>query len=67
MSTEVDAYIERSKRWPTEMTALRSVLLDSGLSEEIKWGKPCYSHEGANIVIIQEMKDFLALMFFKGA
>ena len=35
--------------------------------EEIKWGKPCYSHEGKNIVILQEMNDFLALMFFKGA
>ena len=38
-----------------------------GLTEEIKWGKPCYGHEGKNIVILQEMKDFLALMFFKGA
>ncbi len=64
---EVDAYIARSQKWPTEITALRPVLLGSALSEEIKWGKPCYSHEGRNIVIVQEMKDFLALMFFKGA
>jgi uncharacterized protein YdeI (YjbR/CyaY-like superfamily) len=49
------------------MSGLRLVLLDRGLTEAIKWGKPCYSHEGRNIVILQEMKEFLALMFFKGA
>ena len=52
--------------WPDEMTELRSTLLGCGLTEEIKWGKPCYSHEGSNIAIMQEMKGFLALMFFKG-
>lgn len=67
MNTKVDAYIGRSDKWPDEMTELRSILLSSGLSEELKWGKPCYSHDGKNIVIIQEMKEFLALMFFKGA
>ena len=49
------------------MAALRPILLGCGLSEAIKWGKPCFSHEGDNIVIMQEMKAFLALMFFKGA
>lgn len=67
MSTKVDAYIQRSTKWPAEMASLRAVLVASGLQEEIKWGKPCYSHDGHNIVIMQEMKDFLALMFFKGA
>ena len=67
MNQKVDAYIERSKKWPQEMSALRSILLGCGLTEELKWGKPCYSHAGANIVIMQEMKAFLALMFFKGA
>lgn len=67
MNPKVDAYIGRSEKWPEEMTDLRPILLSCGLTEEIKWGKPCYSHEGRNIVIIQEMKDFLALMFFKGA
>ena len=67
MNPGVDAYIERSQKWPEEMSALRPVLLGCGLGEEIKWGKPCYSHEGSNIVILQEMKEFLALMFFKGA
>ncbi|MFV0257447.1 MAG: YdeI/OmpD-associated family protein [Acidimicrobiales bacterium] len=67
MNSEVDGYIGRSKMWPAEMTALRPVLLGAGLDEAIKWGKPCFSHGGANIVIMQEMKAFLSLMFFKGA
>ncbi|MDH3261976.1 MAG: YdeI/OmpD-associated family protein [Acidimicrobiia bacterium] len=67
VNPKVDAYIRRSEKWPDEMTALRPILLGCGLTEEIKWGKPCYSHEGRNIVILQEMKEFLALMFFKGA
>ncbi len=67
MNPKVDAYIGRSKKWPDEMAALRPILLKSGLTEDIKWGKPCFSHDGTNIVIMQEMKGFLALMFFKGA
>ncbi len=67
MNPDVDAYINRSQMWPEEMTTLRPILLRSGLTEEIKWAKPCYSHDGKNIAIMQEMKDFLALMFFKGA
>ena len=49
------------------MGVLRTVLLKAGLSEEIKWAKPCYSDDGNNIAIMQPMKNFLALMFFKGA
>ena len=67
MNPKVDAYIERSTMWPAEMTRLRDILLGCGLSEDIKWGKPCYSSGDGNIAIMQEMKDFLALMFFKGA
>ncbi len=64
---EVDAYIEASDKWPAEMAELRPILLGAGLAEQIKWRSPCYSHEGRNVAIIQEMNDFLALMFFKGA
>ena len=67
MNPKVDAYINESEQWPEEMTALRPILLGCGLTEEIRWGKPCYQHEASNIVILQEMKEFLALMFFKGA
>ena len=64
---DVDVYIRQSEQWPDEMAALRPILLRSGLTEQIKWRKPCYVHEGRNIAILQEMRDFLALMFFKGA
>ena len=63
----VDAYLEQSETWPAEIKAVRPVLLKAGLTEAVKWGKPCYSHDDANIVILQEMSRFLALMFFKGA
>lgn len=67
MNPKVDAYLARSQRWPDELAELRSVLLATGLDEELKWGKPCYARDGANIAIVQEMKELLALMFFKGA
>jgi uncharacterized protein YdeI (YjbR/CyaY-like superfamily) len=64
--TDVDAYIEASDQWPNEIKVLRPLLLDCGLTEEIKWGKPCYCLDDANIVVIQEFSDHLGLMFFKG-
>ncbi len=63
---DVDAYIAASDQWPDEIAALRSPLLASGLDEHIKWGKPCYALGESNVVIVQEFKDNLALMFFKG-
>ena len=67
MNPDVSAYIANSERWPDEMAALRPILLDTGLDEQIKWRSPCYSHNGKNVAILQEFNDFLALMFFKGA
>lgn len=63
---DVDAYLDATEQWPDEIAALRPLLLDSGLTEGIKWGKPCYGHGDANVVLIQEFSDHLALMFFKG-
>lgn len=63
---DVDAYLDACEQWPEEIRALRPLLLAAGLDEEIKWGKPCYSHDDANVAIIQEFADNLALMFFKG-
>ena len=63
---DVDAYIEASDQWPSEIKVLRPLLLDCGLTEDIKWGKPCYCLDDANIVLIQEFSDHLGLMFFKG-
>lgn len=63
----IDRLIGHAPRWRDEMAALREILLDCGLTEELKWRSPCYAHEGRNICILQSMKDFLALLFFKGA
>ena len=63
---DVDSYINASDQWPAEIAALRPLLLATGLDESIKWGKPCYALGDANIVIVQEFSDHLALMFFKG-
>ena len=64
---EVERAIGGSSRWREEASTLREILLECGLTEELKWRKPCYVHEGKNICIIQEMKHFLTLLFFKGA
>ncbi|GGG51674.1 YdeI/OmpD-associated family protein [Epilithonimonas arachidiradicis] len=66
MNSKVDDHINQSKQWKDEMNALRIIILDCQLAEDFKWGKPCYSFQGKNIVIIQGFKDYFALMFFKG-
>ena len=64
---DVDAYLAESGRWPAEIEALRPIVLASGLTETIKWGKPCYcTDDDGNVAIVQEFADHLALMFFKG-
>lgn len=62
----LDTVFSDATKWRAEAKSLRKVLLKAGLSEELKWGKPCYVHDGKNICIIQRMNDFLALLFFKG-
>ena len=64
---KIDAYLQQATLWQEEMRAVRDVLLDCDLAEELKWGKPCYTAHGGNIVIMQPFKAHLALMFFKGA
>lgn len=67
MNHRLDEAFSKATRWQAEAEKLRAILLDCALAEEMKWGKPCYTADGKNIVIIQRMKDFLALAFFKGA
>ena len=64
---KVDAFVSRAKAWRGEIQKLRSILLECGLEEDLKWGKPCFMFEGANVAIIQPFKDMCSLMFFKGA
>lgn len=67
MNPDLNPSFSAARIWRQEAKRLRKILLDAGLSEVRKWSKPCYTHDGRNICIIQRMNDFLALMFFKGA
>lgn len=64
---KVDAYLKRNERWQSEMTALRALLLECPLTEDLKWGVPCYTLDGKNVVLIHAFKDYCALLFHKGA
>jgi uncharacterized protein YdeI (YjbR/CyaY-like superfamily) len=66
-SVRVDAFVSRAKAWQAEIQKLRSILLECGLDEDLKWGKPCFQFEGSNVAIIQPFKGHCALLFFKGA
>jgi len=63
----IDVYLSKAKKWQEEFEKLRMIILDCGLTEELKWGKPCYTFQKSNIVIIQGFKEYCALMFCKGA
>jgi uncharacterized protein YdeI (YjbR/CyaY-like superfamily) len=67
MNPKVDEYLRKAKKWQQEFKKLRTIILDCGLTEELKWGKPCYTFQQSNIVIIQGFKEFCALLFCKGA
>jgi uncharacterized protein YdeI (YjbR/CyaY-like superfamily) len=64
---KVDAALKEETQWPKEFAKLRAIALDSGLAEELKWGKPCYSMDGKNVVLIHGFKEYCALLFMKGA
>ncbi len=67
MNPKVDGYLRKAKKWQKEMEQLRRISLACGLTEELKWGKPCYTFQNSNIVILQGFKEFCALLFCKGA
>lgn len=64
---KVDAYLSKIERWQDEARELRRIILECRLTEELKWGQPCYTLQKGNVAIIQGFKDYCALMFFKGA
>lgn len=66
-SAKVDAFLARAKAWGAEMAALREIARVCPLDETMKWGQPCYTAKGANVVLIHGFKDYCALLFFKGA
>jgi uncharacterized protein YdeI (YjbR/CyaY-like superfamily) len=67
MNPRVDFYFSKEKRWQEELERLRTLVLDCGLTEELKWGCPCYTFQKKNIVLIHVFKEYCALLFFKGA
>lgn len=67
MNPKVDFYFSKSQQWPKELEQLRMIALDCGLTEELKWGVPCYTYENSNIVLIHAFKEYCAFLFFKGA
>ena len=67
MNPKVDFYFIKAKKWQEEIEKLRTIVLDCQLTEELKWGCPCYTFNGNNIVLIHVFKDYCALLFFKGA
>jgi uncharacterized protein YdeI (YjbR/CyaY-like superfamily) len=64
---KVEFYFRKAKQWQEEFEKLRDIVLDCGLSEDLKWGCPCYTFEKTNVVLIHGFKDYCALLFFKGA
>jgi uncharacterized protein YdeI (YjbR/CyaY-like superfamily) len=67
MNPKVDGYFSKAKKWQEEMAKLRLIILDCQLTEELKWGKPCYTFQKSNIVLIVGFKEYCALIFCKGA
>src|SRR2546421_12312067 len=67
MNPKVDWFFTKATAWQEEFEKLRKLVLDCGLTEELKWGVPCYTFEKRNIVLIHGFKEYCALLFFKGA
>jgi len=67
MNPKVDFYFNKAKQWQEELGKLRAVVLGCQLSEELKWGVPCYTFQKRNVVLIHAFKEYCALLFFKGA
>ena len=64
---KVDFYFTKTSPWREAYDALRTIVLDCGLTEELKWGCPCYTLQKSNIVLIHGFKEYAALLFMKGA
>jgi uncharacterized protein YdeI (YjbR/CyaY-like superfamily) len=67
MNPNVDFYFDKAEKWHEELGQIRLIILDCGLTEELKWGCPCYTFQESNIVLIHVFKEYCAVLFFKGA
>lgn len=64
---KVDIFLSKEERWLKEYRKMRSILLATELTEDLKWGQPCYTYEGSNIVLMHGFKEYFAILFIKGA
>ncbi len=67
MNRKVDVSLNKEKKWREEFENLRAIILECKLTEELKWGQPCYTYEGKNVLLIHGFKDYCAVLFMKGA
>ncbi|SYZ74774.1 conserved hypothetical protein [Candidatus Zixiibacteriota bacterium] len=67
MNPKVDAFLSKTQKWQKEFEKLRKVILGCQLTEELKWGVPCYTYQNKNVVLMHGFKEYCALLFFKGA
>jgi uncharacterized protein YdeI (YjbR/CyaY-like superfamily) len=67
MNPKVDEFLSKAEKWQKEFKKLRAIVLGCRLTEELKWGQPCYTFQNKNIVLIHGFKEYCALLFFKGA
>ncbi|MGV3612182.1 MAG: YdeI/OmpD-associated family protein [Fluviicola sp.] len=67
MNPKVDWFFEKEEKWKNEVAEMRKIALDCHLTEDLKWGCPCYTYEKKNIVLIHVFKEYCAFLFFKGA
>lgn len=67
VNPKVDFFFDEAKKWQEELDVMRTIVLDCQLSEELKWGVPCYTFQNTNIVLIHVFKEYCAFLFFKGA
>ncbi|MBF0575207.1 YdeI/OmpD-associated family protein [Dysgonomonas sp. GY617] len=67
MNPKVDIFLSEATKWQAEFERLRTIILDCHLTEELKWGKPCYLFENRNIALIHGFKEYCAILFFKGS
>ena len=66
MNKRVDVAISQLTKWQAETKALRNIALETGLTEELKWGQPCYTLDGKNVFLIHSFKNYFAILFMKG-
>ncbi len=66
VNPKVDFYFSKANKWQEEIRELRKIVLDCGLTEELKWGCPCYTFQKSNVVLIHVFKEYCAFLFFKG-